>query len=112
MLLRIRLFKSPSSNPITGGSWVSVHDESAIEVNKSGTGIDTTDSIELKSTYFSNNSDSAVTPISSNPWGINDNMILTGDVDGNSDYFSLTAVEVDGGGSQDLVGSLEWTEIY
>ena len=95
-------YHSPSSSPLTGGSWVNANDDSSVEYNKTATAIDTTDAHTFYVGYFSQEVDFDAATLQRT---IN----LTSDVDANSDYIVLAAQKI-GTGTDDVLGSLRWTE--
>lgn len=95
-------FLSPSSSPLTGGTWANADGNSAMEVNKTATAINTTGGTIMFQGYFSNNTDFSSTRLDRT-------VDITSDIDGNSDYIVLAAQKISVG-TDDVLGSIQWSE--
>jgi len=107
LCLRVRWYPSPSGDPLTGGTWTSVDDESAVQYNSACTGIDDSGSVVVTTFYLSNNTDVSI----QNVVGFRSHTgVLFANVTGNANYLTLTAQRI-GSGTENVFGAINWKEI-
>ena len=106
----IRLYRAPSSSPLTGANWNSANVNSAIEYDVSATALNTAGSILVSQGYSSGKTSKQLSGDLTLAFsGYNQ---LTANINGVSDYFVISAKRFSGGSDINTVASLEWREIF
>jgi hypothetical protein len=108
-LAEIWLTQDQGDSILTGPTWLSTHDASAVEYDISSTVIDTTNSIPLQSLFFSTRAELNSTTVDS-VISLTTNTNTTG-ATGVSDILSVVMTNVSGG-NKDVGGALTWEEIF
>ena len=109
MIYRLRIYRSPNADPLTGSSWNDLNTESAVQYDINATGINIVGSYVIAQGYYAGaKSDITLRSVDSL---FKDFLSLAADIDGKTDYIVLTCQNLQNN-SDNVYASIDWSEFY